>query len=81
MPDLVEVRALQTRLSGQPRDVDTVLPRLNELKLQVRQIEVVPRRLTPPHRSGAATPAVKPYLMSWARPERTASLLPGRGRG
>jgi len=63
-PDAVrllgEVRTLETRLKSQPGDANDVLPRVNELNLQVRQIEVVPRRLTPPRRSGAGAPAVKP---------------------
>ena len=56
---MAEVKGLQTRLGSQPRDVDAILPRLNELKREVRQIEVVPRRLTPPRRVGPATPAGK----------------------
>jgi hypothetical protein len=56
---LVEVKALQTRLASQPSDVDAVLPRLNELKREVRQVEIVPRRPTPPRRSGAEVPAGK----------------------
>ena len=56
---MAEVKGLQTRLGSQPGDVDAILPRLNELKREVRQIEVVPRRLTPPRRVGPATPAGK----------------------
>jgi hypothetical protein len=57
---LVEVRGLQTRLGSQPRDLDLILPRLNELKREVRQIEVVPRRLTPPRPTRPAPASKSP---------------------